>query len=141
MVHAVALTLQEDTGEVVLREGISTGISQVFPATILGLAGASIPCHGEWHRDVQANIMSVGIAAWHRKVLCRNTNSDTKISADELAMLNDIDGASMRHLYCFWYWCYYRCQALVIACVMCYPEHRVFVRMELLLNLQECQVF
>lgn len=63
MVHAVALTLQEDTGEVALREGSSTGISQMFPATIVGPTGASITCHGEQHRDVQANVKSVRIAA------------------------------------------------------------------------------
>lgn len=89
MVHAVALTLQEDT-EVALREGSSTGFSQIFPATILGPVGASITRHGKQHRHIQVNVKSVGIAAWHRKALCRNTNSDIKISADELAMLIDI---------------------------------------------------
>lgn len=117
MVHAAAPTLLEDT-EVALREHSYAGISQMFPATALGPAGLSVPCHGEWHQGVQANVKSVRIATWHRKALCRNTNSDTKISADELAMLIDIDGASMRHLYCFWYWCYYLCQALVIVCVV-----------------------
>lgn len=140
MVHAVALTLQEDT-EVALREGSSTGFSQIFPATILGPVGASITRHGKQHRHIQVNVKSVGIAAWHRKALCRNTNSDIKISADELAMLIDIDSASVRPLYCFWYWCFYLCQAFVITCAMWYPEHRVFVQMELLLNLKECQVF
>lgn len=60
--------LQEDTGEAALK-GSSTGISQMFPATILRLVGASIPCHGEQHRHVQTNVRSEGIIACHRKAL------------------------------------------------------------------------
>lgn len=88
IVHTAALTLQENTEEVSLREDSSTGISQMFPETILGPVVVSIPCHGKQHRDAQVNVRSVGIAAWHRKALCKNTNSDTKISADELANAN-----------------------------------------------------
>lgn len=58
-----------------------------------------IPCHGEQRRHVQTIRQVRRDNCLAQKSTVRNTNSDTRMSADELAMLIDADKASVRHLY------------------------------------------
>ena len=119
--------------EVAPWEGSSMGISQMFPATTVWPVDVSLP----WSKLTSSQWGELPGTEKHYQ----STNSDTKINADELATPADIDDTSMRHLYCFGYWCHYHCRALVFTWVMWEPEYRVLVQMEVLLSLGPCQVF